>query len=165
MHQYIARFPRVADLNNSPLGIVHGDFFFENTLRTNDDNLVGVIDFGDCFFGSMLHDIAVGAMEFSVREGEQLDIEAFDAFLSPFSSWFAESATDLELFRTTLLANWVRYSTHLIALGLDEGEQLSSLVTIEYNPYVDRFQRCLQPESLAYVSSRFPLRRSRLIHS
>lgn len=155
MLQYVTNFPMTKDLDDSPRGVVHGDFFFENTLWDADNNLVGVIDYGDSFYGEKLHDIAIGAMEFSFGENEKMIDGAFDAFLSPFSSWFGETGTDKELFRAVLLANCVRFSSYLIAIGLDDSAPLQSLTAAKYNPYIDRFQHFSQPDSLSGVSGHF----------
>lgn len=156
MSDYVAAFPRTKDLDSSPHGVVHGDFFFENTLWDEKGRLTGVIDFGDCFYGPILHDIVIGAMEFSILEGEEFQEDAFNAFLSEFSDWFSKNDIDGNLFVAVLLANCVRYSTHLMALGLDEDLPQAELLSADYNPYIKRFELFSDPAFLVSARKYFP---------
>ena len=156
MAKYIADVPRRTAIENTPKGIVHGDYFFENTLWAQNGSLHGIIDFGDCFYGEVLHDIAVGAMEFSMRNDEVFDTDACAAFLTHFASWFKKHSIDSDLFIHVLLCNCVRYAVHLMTIGLDDGLPEHSVVDIDYNPYLHRFGFFQHPATHSSIANTFP---------
>jgi aminoglycoside phosphotransferase (APT) family kinase protein len=111
-------------LSRTPKGLAHADYFFENVLVKGNE-IVGVIDFGDAYYGHLLMDIATGAMEF------------FRIFIQPLSPWLLRNNIDFALFRQILLANCVRFAAHTLNLAVNKGK----VSDIESNPYIQRFKQ------------------------
>lgn len=118
----------------SPRGIVHADYFFENVVE-NEGQVVGVIDFGDAYYGHLIMDVATGAMEFSVRENGDWDAQHLDAFLGELAPWLSAKRLTCDLFYDALLANCARFAAHTLNLSVNGGESPN----VDSNPYVRRF--------------------------
>ena len=122
-------------LKKSPQGIVHADFFYENIIK-RDGKLVGVIDFGDAYYGALVTDIAIGAMEFSVLEGdEQWKPELFEAFLGPHAEWLRNNNISFDTFQNVLLINCLRFAVY--TLGFEREDD--PLSPVDQNRYVQRY--------------------------
>ena len=122
-------------LKKSPQGIVHADFFYENIIQ-RDEKLVGVIDFGDAYYGALINDIAIGAMEFSVlEESERWKPELFEAFLKPNATWLRENAIRFETFQYALLANCLRFVVYTLGFEREDDHFASA----DQNRYVQRY--------------------------
>ncbi|MFT2112067.1 phosphotransferase [Marinomonas sp. 2405UD68-3] len=98
-------------LRNSPKGLVHGDYFFENVL-VEGDQMIGVIDFGDVYYGHPLTDCIIGAMEFSVLSDESVEMEYLKVFLTPLKRHL--DAIEPEMFQHFLLLNCIRFLSYTI---------------------------------------------------
>ena len=124
-------------LAGSPQGIVHADFFYENIIVENGD-LNGIIDFGDAYYGALVNDIAIGAMEFSVLEGsEQWKPELFKAFIQPSAEWLVDNNIDYASFKAVLLANCLRFAVYTLGFELESDPSTKC----EGNRYVRRFYK------------------------
>lgn len=133
----------LAELDSTPKGLVHGDYFFENVLM-KDGRLVGVIDFGDAYYGTLLSDIVIGAMEFSTKVEEEWDMNFFEAFIRENKGWLLENNISYPLFQNLLLANCVRFTAHISNLEQDELESNktpANEIDIDGNPYVARYYK------------------------
>ena len=122
-------------LRASPKGIVHADFFYENIIK-RDDKLVGIIDFGDAYYGAILNDVVIGAMEFSVLEvNEEWKPELLESFLQPNADWLQESRIDFDMFQATLLANCLRFAVYTLGFEREDNSSASA----DANRYVQRY--------------------------
>lgn len=127
----------------TPKGIVHGDYFFENVLFLNND-IVGVIDFGDAYYGYLIMDIAIGSMEFSTHEDEELDLHLFGAFIKQNREWLLRNEISFDLFKYILVINCIRFTAHIFNLAQDslDSEGLNEVeIDISENPYINRFYK------------------------
>ncbi len=129
--------PKFNDLlSNTPKGIVHADYFYENIIQDQNNHVVGVIDFGDAYFGCVLNDIVIGSMEFSVLEKNEVwDKNLFELFLTQQRTWLIENKIDFELFMNVLLMNCLRFAIYTLGFELEENPKSK----IENNRYVKRF--------------------------
>jgi hypothetical protein len=128
-------------LSKTPKGIVHGDYFFENILSLNNE-IIGVIDFGDAYYGYLIMDIVIGSMEFSMRKGENWDMDLFEAFISENKRWLNTFEISYKLYNEVLLANCARFTAHICNLEQDALEienNLNGVVNVNENPYAKRF--------------------------
>ena len=124
-------------IESSPQGIVHADYFYENIV-VDKGEFAGVIDFGDAYYGGVLSDIVIGAMEFSIlEESEAWRPELFRAFLSPNAAWLKANKIDYATFETALLVNCVRFAVYTLGFELEDNPQAAA----ESNRYVQRFYR------------------------
>ncbi len=131
-------------LRTSPKGIVHADFFYENIIK-RDDKLVGIIDFGDAYYGAILNDVVIGAMEFSVFEAnEQWKPELFEAFLQPNADWLRKSGIDFDTFQATLLANCLRFAVYTLGFEREDDSSASA----DENRYIQRYFKFKETLSL-----------------
>jgi Ser/Thr protein kinase RdoA (MazF antagonist) len=119
----------IRGLQNTPQGLVHGDFFFENVLL-HGGCITAIIDYGDCFYGALLNDIALGAMEFSVLPDGCWDMGCLKAFLGAAKGWLFENSIDSDLFLSVMKFNCIRFAAHTFRVGDVLGD----------NPYMKRFQ-------------------------
>jgi Ser/Thr protein kinase RdoA (MazF antagonist) len=125
-----------AALARSSLGIVHADYFFENVLMDpNRRDVTGVLDFGDAYYGYVVGDAIIGAMEFAVEEDETWNLAAWHAFLEENRGWLAREGMNSRMMRRLLLANCVRFAMYTLPFSYAEGQ------TLEANKYVVRFEK------------------------
>ncbi|GFT56917.1 APH domain-containing protein [Nephila pilipes] len=124
-------------LNGSPKGILHADCFYENILRDEMGNVVGLIDFGDAYYGHILHDVAIGAMEACVLEGEIWSLEIFNAFLKASSPFLIKNSISVEQFYETLMADCLRFAVYTIS------DTLKCKKILNCNIYIGRYQKLL----------------------
>jgi len=144
-------------LERTPKGLVHGDFFFENVL-SRDGHLVGVIDFGDAYQGCLLMDVAIGSMEFAMKEGENWDFDLHEAFLKSNQNWLSKNQVSCELFHGALLANCARFTAHLCNLAqdkLEENKNPNGEIDLSDNQYVGRFYMFRRPEVKTELQRRY----------
>ena len=147
------------ELEKTPKGLVHGDFFFENVL-SRDGRLVGVIDFGDAYHGYLLMDVVIGSMEFAMKAGEEWDHDLHEAFLRANKDWLKENNVSFGLFHDVLLANCVRFTAHLSNLTqdeLDENGTPEALINPAENPYVQRFHLFQEPDMKTKLEKRYQM--------
>lgn len=116
-------------LEKTPYGIVHADFFDENIVF--DGYKYGLIDFGDAYYGAVINDIVIGAMEFSVID-EQWNLEFLENFLKPLSGWLLKSNVGNELFMQLLRLNCIRFLCYTL--------RFSSYQDYDSNPYYIRYK-------------------------
>lgn len=127
-------------LEGTPKGIVHADYFFENILRDKDENVVGLIDFGDAYYGYILHDLVIGAMETCVLEGEVWNLEILYIFLESTSPFLKSHSISFDQFYETLKADCLRFSVYTTPFTHEEGKDFES------NPYINRYQKLSNEE-------------------
>lgn len=135
-------------LSKTPKGLVHGDFFYENVLW-KDAVLVSVVDFGDAYYGHVIMDIAIGSMEFAMKEGEAWDLSLHELFLVANKDWLAANEISFDLFHNVLLANCARFTAHLCNLQQDELEQKNNLkgeIDLSLIPYIERLYMFQHPK-------------------
>lgn len=127
-------------LEQTPKGIVHGDYFFENVLSVN-GSIVGVIDFGDAYYGYLLMDLVIGAMEFSMQKEEKWQMQNYEAFIKENQRWLIKANISFETFHFVLLTNCIRFTAHLCNLEQDAQDEnkLKEPIDILNNPYIGRF--------------------------
>lgn len=131
------------ELDQTPKGLVHGDYFYENVL-TKDGAIVAVIDFGDSYYGFLLTDIVIGSMEFSIKADEEWDMNYFQNFINGNKIWLIKHNISFELFYYLLLANCIRFIAHIFNLDqdkLDENSIPKNRINFEDNIYVHRFYK------------------------
>ncbi|MFU7503116.1 MAG: phosphotransferase [Candidatus Tisiphia sp.] len=124
-------------LDGTPKGIVHADYFFENILRDENDNIIGLIDFGDAYYGYILHDLVIGAMEACVLEDEIWNLEILNTFLKATSSFLKSNSISFEQFFETLKADCLRFSVYTAPFTHEDGK------TFDNNPYINRYKNLL----------------------
>lgn len=134
-------------INDTPVGVVHADFFFENILVDRDE--LGLIDFGDAYYGHLLHDVVIGAMEASVTEDEVWHLDMFGAFLREVSSFLISNNISFEQFIETLRVDCMRFSVYTIPFTVEEGKDLSE------NPYINRYKKLLEEDFVEQISDIF----------
>ena len=124
-------------LSQTPMGIVHGDFFHENVLVDDDSNHhvipTGIIDFGDAYYGHLIMDICIGAMELSFVQDAELDLHCLREFLRPNMKWLVDNQIDCNLFIDLLLVNCFRFAMYTYDDCFDT------------NPYCKRFKDLSAP--------------------
>ena len=121
-----------AALERTPLGLVHGDYFFENLLIRY-GQISAVLDLGDAFYGYVLHDLAIGAMEFAVLEDETWRIDFWQSFVRENNGWLRDNLISGRLLRQLTACNCVRFAVYTLPFTNQEGG------TILSNRYVKRF--------------------------
>lgn len=131
----------------SPKGIVHSDFFFENFVVDKEET--AAIDFGDAYYGSVVMDIAIAAMEFSAVEDQEWNFEYIREFLKPNISWLSTHGFDAKKFIDVMKVNCLRFAIYTTPFTLDEGESLAN------NPYVLRFQYLKNAEVISNIEKIF----------
>lgn len=116
-------------LKNTPHGIVHADFFDENIVF--DGFTYGLIDFGDAYYGAVINDIVIGAMEFSVIDNIW-NFEFLDSFLTPLSGWLARHSINSSFFIQLLRLNCIRFLCYTL--------RFSDYKNYKENPYYIRYK-------------------------
>ncbi|GFW68981.1 APH domain-containing protein [Trichonephila clavipes] len=124
-------------LNGSPKGILHADYYYENILKDEMGNVVGLIDFGDAYYGYILHDVTIGAMEACVLENEIWNLEIFNAFIKASSPFLIKNSISFEQFFETLMADCLRFAIYTISDTLKCKKDLKS------NIYIGRYEKLL----------------------
>lgn len=121
-------------LERSPQGIVHGDIFCENILVDERRHLVGLIDFGDAYYGATMTDFAIAGMEFSFDAEGGFSESRYRSFLRGGADWLRSSrmtGTDLE---SLTLLNCIRFACHTMPATLAQGGRWTD------NEYVERYE-------------------------
>ncbi|KAG8172140.1 hypothetical protein JTE90_001754 [Oedothorax gibbosus] len=102
----------ISILDGTPKGLVHADCFYENILRDGGGNVIGLIDFGDAYYGHLLHDVAIGAMEASVLQGEVWSLENVSSFLKAVTEFLMSYNISFEQFYETLKVDCFRFALY-----------------------------------------------------
>ena len=131
------------DLQETPSGLVHADFFFENVLHQQ-GTLIGILDLGDSYYGKILNDIVIGAMEFSVDTKGKWYRENLEAFVTPLRPWLVKHKVTADLCLKLLCANCVRFAVYTMPYTVEEGGRFGD------NQYVQRFAE-LEEDSLKRI--------------
>lgn len=140
----------ISILDGTPAGIVHADYFFENILvdKSDQKNIVsGLIDFGDAYYSHVLHDIVIGAMEASVLENNEWDLNIFKAFLQETTPFLISNSISFEQFIETLKANCLRFAVYTVPFTVDEGKPILE------NQYITRYQKLLYESFVGQIDS------------
>lgn len=125
----------VESVENTPAGIVHADFFFENILQTKSGDISALIDFGDAYYGRVIHDIVIAAMEASVNGDEIWDLNSFREVLKPMKDFLKSNNISFEQFHQTLEADCLRFAVYTIPFNIEENQDYHE------NGYVQRFEK------------------------
>lgn len=133
MFEHTFKPDMVKKLDQTPMGIVHADFFAENIVYDEKSKSYGIIDFGDAYFGHTVMDIVIGAMEFCVLEDNSWDMNMFKAFIHENYAWLKKNNVDFEFFHDLLLVNCLRFAIYTLPSTLEEKAPVLS------NAYVSRF--------------------------
>lgn len=149
MHEFLADFSLHQQLKNTPKGIVHADFFFENIVWDEASQTIGAIDFGDAYYGYVVMDIVIGSMEFCVKEDRSWDLEMFQAFLEPHAEWLKKHDVPFDLFYNLLLANCLRFAIYTLPSTIEGNEALSD------NPYVFRYNKLKETALRSALEARY----------
>lgn len=132
----------------TPSGLVHADFFFENVVH-QDGQLTGILDLGDAYFGKVLNDIVIGAMEFSVQSDGGWDAECLRAFVAPLKPWLSGHGIAADLCLNLMRANCIRFAVYTMPYTEQDG------LAFDQNPYVQRFVALGQAPLMDVVRSSF----------
>jgi len=125
----------IESVESTPAGIVHADFFFENILRTTSNGEISaLIDFGDAYYGRVIHDIVIAAMESSVNEDGIWNLDSFRATLVPLVDFFRSNGITFDQVYHTLEADCLRFAVYTIPFNIEEGTDYRE------NSYVARFE-------------------------
>ncbi|WP_186644657.1 aminoglycoside phosphotransferase family protein [Fluviispira vulneris] len=135
-------------LDKSKKGLVHGDYFFENILIKN-NKIVGIIDFGDVYYGSIVTDLIIGSIEFSVDATETFRIEWMKTFLENLHSWLIIFELSAARFVDLLRINCIRFMIYTIPFDLADG------FPPENNRYLTRFVTLNRPELTTAINEIF----------
>jgi Ser/Thr protein kinase RdoA (MazF antagonist) len=119
--------------NESPMGIVHADFFFENILIDEKTGRFSAIDFGDAYYGHIVQDILIGAMEFCVTEDQNWDLAMFKNFLKPHQGFLKAHRFAPHDIIEILQGNCLRFAIYTMPTTMEDNKPVSM------NPYVARF--------------------------
>lgn len=139
----------VPRLSKTPTGIVHADFFFENVI-IDSEGVYKTIDFGDAYYGHVVQDIVIGAMEFCVLEDDSWNTEFFTAFLQIHADRLKEWKVDFSLFYDLLIANCLRFAVYTCAQDLEKDENTNS------NPYIERYKNLKTHELRDRLEGAYP---------
>jgi len=139
MVDFVKELESKKQLEKTPLGIVHADFFFENIIISPKGD-TGIIDFGDVYYGHVLQDVVIGAMEFCVQEDTSWNMEMFTNFIAPLKPWLSENNVSFQLFYDLLKANCLRFAVYTLPSDLEENN------SVEENGYIKRFKDLQKPE-------------------
>lgn len=148
MINYVKKQQETNLLSATPKGIVHGDFFYENFIVHNNSKGV-LIDFGDSYYGYVLTDIALAAMEFSSITEENWDLENLYQFLKPLSSWLIANHISFDLFMHVMRSLCVKFACYTVPFTKAEGED------IQNNPYRIRFSHLFNEQFNHEISKVF----------
>lgn len=91
-----------ADVQQLPVGLIHGDLFRDNVLFTG-QGLSGLLDFHHASRGTVLFDIAVAANDWCTDSSGVLDVDRSMALLKAYHSVRPLRAQEVWLFPTFLL--------------------------------------------------------------
>ncbi|MEZ2247273.1 phosphotransferase [Microcoleus sp.] len=159
IHTHLSNQVFLRDIERTPKGLVHGDYFFENII-SKDGKLIGVIDFGDAYYGYLLMDIVIGSMEFAMKDDEVWDMDLFEDFVKANKNWLKKNNVSFDLFHNVLLANCGRFVAHLYNLAQDELEENSNakgFIKPDNNPYIERFYTFQKTEIKQELEHRYQL--------
>lgn len=118
-------------VNNTPVGIVHGDFFYENLIQSKDNEIIGIIDFGDAYYGRIIHDIVIATMEGSVYLNGEWDMNCIFSILNYVKDFILDYNITFEQFYNTLKADCFRFSIYTIC---------SNTENYKNNEYIKRYE-------------------------
>lgn len=153
IYQEMRKFNQDASLRKrlaqTPKGFVHADYFFENTLMTPDQAHFSVVDFGDAYYGHVVMDAAIGAMEFSVPEDRDWDHTFFKSFLKPLHGWLQQHDIDAAFFLDLMKANCLRFAVYTAPFTLNDGDPITE------NPYRKRFLYLSNPKVQLEIKQAF----------
>ncbi|APJ03490.1 phosphotransferase [Silvanigrella aquatica] len=130
-------------LEKNEKGLVHGDYFFENILLKK-NKIVGIIDFGDVYYGNMVNDLVIGAMEFSVDTLEVFNLQWMQSFLG-ILKFNLTSVYFLDLMRL----NCIRFMTQTIP------DEIYSGHTPCQNRYLNRFKKLHDQDLISKIENIF----------
>jgi Ser/Thr protein kinase RdoA (MazF antagonist) len=144
MRAFLKRNSCEAWLGNSISGLVHGDYFFGNIL-IRDDKVVGIIDFGDAYYGHVVSDLVIGSMEFSVNAEEVFDLGWMAVFLRALAPWIDKLDLSPAMFLDLLRLNCIRFAVYTLPAELAAGQ------SPERNRYVARFMNLVDLDFAARI--------------
>lgn len=136
----------IESIENTPAGIVHADFFFENILQTKSGNISALIDFGDAYYGRVMHDIVIATMEACVNEDEIWDLDSFKEILKPMSDFLKSNNVSFKQFHQTLEADCLRFAVYTIPFNIEEEQDYHQ------NRYVKRFEKISEADFASELS-------------
>lgn len=136
-------------LEKGKKGLVHGDYFFENIL-VKDNKIVGIIDFGDIYYGCMVTDLIIGSMEFSVDVTETFRTEWMKTFLENLQPWLITFDLSAARFLDLLRINCIRFMVYTMPSELADDDFLP-----ENNRYFARFVALNKPELVNAITKIF----------
>ncbi|WP_010301805.1 phosphotransferase [Candidatus Odyssella thessalonicensis] len=137
MASFVSRESIRGIYRKSPQGIVHADYFFENLILKEEK--AALIDFSDAYYGAIVTDVAIGAMEFSAVSEEKWDFSYLKAFLAPIKPWLRKYEFTKDDLINVMRANCLRFAIYTMRPTLQTSKDL------EYNPYARRFKYLSHP--------------------
>jgi homoserine kinase type II len=120
-------------------GVVHADIYPGNIIVDDSERLSAVIDFDDCYWGTILFDLSIAAMAFSFKGASGDDWRR--AWLTIEAYCKVRGAVELDDVYWGMIANCVRF--YVYTLPLTRGEGLPAWD----NPFAIRAQRLLDPQA------------------
>ena len=129
----------------SPQGIVHADFFFENFIVNDKES--SVIDFNDAYYGSIVMDVAIGAMEFSAVSEKEWNFDYLNLFLKPIKPWLIHYKFTADDLIILMQINCLRFAIYTYEPQYDEN--------FDHNSYVQRFKYLSQANIQRKIKSVF----------
>lgn len=133
----------------TPLGLVHADFFFENFIIT--PNHEALIDFGDAYYGHILTDVCLAAMEFAANNEEAWNFDSLRAFFLPIAPWLIKNSIFPSLIVDVMEILCAKFLVYTIPFTKANGQ------LIEQNPYHQRYLYLRRPEIRSFIMSEISL--------
>ncbi|EDM80246.1 putative homoserine kinase [Plesiocystis pacifica SIR-1] len=127
-------------------GVVHADLYFDNVI-VEGDQIRGVIDFDDSYFGLFLIDLAVTLMEFTFVEADALDFELGERLLRRYYARRPEAKGEAHLLHDGMICACYKYLGYTADLPEYAGEALLG------NEYIARIDYLARPEIRAKVEA------------
>lgn len=111
-------------------GVVHADIHPGNVVVSEDGDLKGVIDFDDCYYGSILFDLSIAAMSFSFESACKPNWNRAAKVVHAYED--ERSKVDYRLLYWSMTVNCFRFYVYTVPLTLQDGFEALE------NPYFKR---------------------------
>jgi len=124
-----------------PQGVVHADIYPGNVIVDEANNLQAVIDFDDCYWGTVLFDLAIVTMSFSFSGALGHDWRRANIILDSYQG-VQGKVEPMDLYLAMVL-NCVRFYVYTLPLTRSAGDSASD------NAFAQRALYLMQPEVMS----------------
>lgn len=137
---------RLSAVSDAQVGVVHADLYFDNIIVV-DDQITGVIDFDDSYWGLFVIDLAVVLMEFGFVEAEILDFTLGEQLLREVFTHRPEARAEAHLLYDSMVCACYKYLGYTAGLSDYAGAKLLS------NEYIARIEYLAHRSTRAQVEA------------